>query len=163
MRNTEETDFEETVKVPKRRLDPFGARQQAIGLAKRGTGARAGRHMKRLEYEAEDRGDHYEVTVRGVRDKAGPGKARGRSGRPRGPPDDVPGVGLGLDPGSGGTSGGGAARLDGQLDSLYSINELRRELSDQGVHYEQTDNKRQLIDRLVRRAPGRARRLVGRF
>lgn len=179
--NSDRVEFERTVSVPKRELDPFGGEAQAVGLAKRRADLPRNPNARRLEFEARDNGDHYEVTVRGVSDAAipspggrgdghpGRGKAKGRGGghpgrgeargRRRG---GRRGPGLGFGTGALGLEGGDGYDLEGHLRSRLTVAELREIRSRHGLTFGSNARKRDMVRALVDQAPGLARELAGR-
>lgn len=175
--------FETSVRVPKRALDPFGQRAQAERLAK--SEARLPRNRGRVntvEYETTDRGDHYEVTIKGYSGGSGPRDTRDGNGAPgvelpgaaadraseaRGAGGD-PGFSMGMgrstgtEEGSWLTPSGPDAGMDvrGAIESSYSIAELRQIASRLDVSYPQTASKRRIAQRIVEQEPRAAHGLV---
>lgn len=166
----EEPHFEQTTRVSKSHLDPFGARRQAIDHVRSRRGPSAPPNVTGFEYEARDEGDAIEVTVRGMRQRAGPGRVppglqRRSDDRPgRGPPDDGD-FGVGVEEEVlrvRGPPDRGDFDISSRLDKMYTKPELMREARRHGVHVRPNAGKREIREELVRQAPLAAQRLVGR-
>jgi len=76
----------ESFKVAKQGLDPFGAKKQAVDLVRRRRAIATGPNTTDINYEVQERGNHFEVTVesssRGTHLPSvsrGRGKAKGRA------------------------------------------------------------------------------------
>lgn len=166
--------FEKTVKVDKRELDPFGQREQALQAAKAKAHVPRRPNAERLEFDARDRGDHYEITVREVQGVGPRASRRGQQQRSENAPkrDEVPGLGLGLNAeGDFFAETGEFLSIDGpqnfdiqsHLESQLSETDVRRLGQRHGIPFHHYDSKSEKIRQLIKERPDVARRAAGVF